>query len=147
MHTAGLVALAATPSIGVSVVDSDGEDHPDDLQALGAFAAAASQGPRPRRSRRTPEENWDIVREAGRTAMDSGGVATAWAAMGMTEDIALELMASVEAQQNRGSIFEEHEGECARTSTCLCFSHACTGGCSLDRACVHGSIWQPPPRP
>ena len=83
------------------VVDDDDDTH----TAPSTFIPVTHQPSPCRRTRRTPDENKEIIVAAGRdVSACSKALSSFWK---VSELDALELAANVEAQQNDGEVFED----------------------------------------
>ena len=72
--------------------------------------------------------------EAARKEQDGSKLmASAFAGMGMTKEDAIELMATVDAQQNQGSMLDEDQGKPRWTLSPFLYPLFC---CPLERGCV-----------
>jgi len=95
----------------ISIEDDDSEDEQTHTQthAHACSAPAVTSQPSPcRRTRRTPDENKEIVIAAGRDVdTHCSRMTSQWT--GLSQEDAVALMASFEAQQNKGAVFVANE--------------------------------------
>lgn len=107
--------IRVTPAFMMPRISVEDDDSSDDEpgQAHGAASAPASVSvtmqPSPcRRTRRTPDENKEIVIAAGRDVdTHCSRMTSQWT--GLSQEDAVALMASFEAQQNKGAVFADNE--------------------------------------